>query len=98
MGHRWGGHQPQLRRGGPAAIGGVDTGIAYDAFGRTTTSPASGGNVTIGYYVGDLVRSQTQAGLTRTWGLDAAGRFKTVTDTGTGSTRPGQPLQRLVLR
>jgi len=64
---------------------GADVGMTYDAFGRTTVSPAVGGNVSVSYYVADLVRSQTQGTLTRSWGLDSAGRFKTWTDSGSGS-------------
>ena len=70
---------------------GVDTGLAYDAFGRTTTLPGYGGAggtdpTTIDYYAGDLVRSETQGATIRVWGLDADGRFGTWTDTVSGST------------
>jgi RHS repeat-associated protein len=61
---------------------GTDAGLAYDAFGRITAMPSAdtgnnGGTATIGYYTNDLVRSQTQAGTTLTWTLDAAGRLAT---------------------
>lgn len=69
---------------------GVDAGVAYDAFGRITTTPGYGGvsgntATSLGYYVGDLVRSMSQGSTTRVWGLDAAGRFSSVTDTVSGS-------------
>ncbi|WP_258054962.1 DNRLRE domain-containing protein [Streptomyces sp. Ru71] len=50
----------------------VGTGVAYDAFGRTTTQ-ASG--TTIEYYAHDLVRRQTAGTQRQTWDLDAAGRL-----------------------
>jgi RHS repeat-associated protein len=65
---------------------GVDSGLSYDAFGRTTTLPAAdsigaGGDTTLSYYTNDLVRSQTQGSRTLTWTLDAAQRLRTRTDT-----------------
>lgn len=50
----------------------VGTGVAYDAFGRTT-SQASG--TTIEYYANDLVRRQTAGTVRQTWSLDASGRL-----------------------
>ena len=68
-----------------------DTGVAYDAYGRTTTLPAADtsgtGNLTAGYYSNDLVRSQSQNGRTLTWTLDAAGRLKSRTDSSTTSSQ-----------
>nr|WP_037732487.1 DNRLRE domain-containing protein [Streptomyces megasporus] len=62
----------------------VDSGYAYDAFGRTTTAP---GNGTLGYYANDLVHRQTADGKRQTWTLDAAMRFRAWTvETGSGST------------
>ena len=49
---------------------GVDAGLAYDAFGRTTTLPASaagGTAASIAYYVTGLVAGQTQGAATRSW-------------------------------
>jgi RHS repeat-associated protein len=61
----------------------VDAGYAYDAFGRTTTTP---GNGTIGYYANDLAYQQTANGKRQTWQLDANLRFRSwKTETGGGS-------------
>jgi hypothetical protein len=49
-------------------------GIEYDDFGRITALPgeyAGGSELTTSYYVNDLTRSQTQGGITNTYGLDA---------------------------
>jgi RHS repeat-associated protein len=69
---------------------GTDAGIAYDAFGRTTTLPSAdtgnaGGNTTVGYYTNDLVRTQTQAGVTLTYALDASRRLAAHTSSAGGS-------------
>ncbi|MGW4434552.1 DNRLRE domain-containing protein [Streptomyces sp. NPDC004596] len=62
----------------------VDTGYAYDAFGRTTTVPGQGA---IAYYANDLAYRQTAGGKRQTWQLDAALRFRSWTvETGSGST------------
>jgi RHS repeat-associated protein len=48
-------------------------GFAYDPFGRMTSIPAShagGGTLTSSYYANDMVRSQTQDGVTSSWLLD----------------------------
>jgi RHS repeat-associated protein len=70
---------------------GSHTGLVYDAFGRTTTLPAADatgtGDVAVTYYANDLVRTQTQSGVTLTYTLDAAGRLKTWTNSTTGVTR-----------
>ncbi|MFB7275297.1 DNRLRE domain-containing protein [Streptomyces sp. NPDC056244] len=55
--------------------------IAYDAFGRTTTS----GAVKLSYFANDLVRSETVGASRKTWSLDAADRLATVRDE-TGGT------------
>ncbi|MEU9700483.1 DNRLRE domain-containing protein [Streptomyces sp. NPDC047981] len=61
----------------------VDTGYAYDAFGRTTALPGG----TVGYYANDLAHQQTANGERQTWTLDAALRFRGwKTETGGGST------------
>ncbi|MGW4911371.1 DNRLRE domain-containing protein [Streptomyces sp. NPDC004270] len=50
----------------------VNSGYAYDAFGRTTTT---GGGTTLSYFTDDVARTQT-VGTSRTlWDLDAAGRL-----------------------
>ncbi|MET9383412.1 DNRLRE domain-containing protein [Streptomyces sp. NPDC002928] len=49
----------------------VNSGYAYDAFGRTTTS----GDTTLSYYTNDLVASETVGTSRNTWTLDAAGRL-----------------------
>jgi len=68
---------------------GADAGLAYDAFGRITTLPASaagGTAASIAYYVTDLVAGQTQGSATRSWTLDPAGRLRQAAASGT-STR-----------
>ncbi|MFJ9543979.1 DNRLRE domain-containing protein [Streptomyces sp. NPDC101225] len=61
----------------------VDSGYAYDAFGRTTTAAGT----TLGYYANDLVRRQTAGNLRQTWTLDAQLRFRgwTVESNASGS-------------
>ncbi|MFI6249947.1 DNRLRE domain-containing protein [Streptomyces sp. NPDC051016] len=49
----------------------VNSGYAYDAFGRTTTS----GDTTLAYYTNDLVASETVGTSRNVWDLDAAGRL-----------------------
>jgi len=62
----------------------VDTGYAYDVFGRTTTAP---GNGAISYHVNDLVHQQTADGKRQTWNLDSAQRFRSWTvERGSGTT------------
>ncbi len=67
----------------------TDTGIAYDSFGRITTTPAgdSGGyTLTSYYYVNDYVQGLTQNGLTTTYTLDPANRISERVQTGTSSS------------
>lgn len=62
----------------------VNSGYAYDAFGRTTTS----GNTTLSYYTNDLIASETLGTSRNTWALDAAGRLavqKSQTQAGDGT-------------
>jgi RHS repeat-associated protein len=72
---------------------GSAAGIGYDAWGRVVSVPAgltstgAAGAAAVTYYAHDLVRSLSQGGVTRTWGLDPAGRAATQTVTGTS---PGQ--------
>ncbi|GGT53593.1 hypothetical protein GCM10010207_62040 [Streptomyces atratus] len=54
----------------------VADGVAYDAFGRTTTS----GDSTLTYYVNDLVHSETVGTGRQTRSLDAAGRLAVLAD------------------
>ncbi|OIV38707.1 hypothetical protein BIV57_04255 [Mangrovactinospora gilvigrisea] len=69
---------------------GADAGLAYDAFGRTTllpaaTTPGAGSpgaaDLTLGYYLNDLIHTQRQAGRTITYRLDPARRLAHRTDT-----------------
>lgn len=54
----------------------VDAGYVYDAFGRTTATPAGLAN---GFYVNDLVASQQTATDKKAWTLDPAQRLRTFT-------------------
>ncbi|MDX2543978.1 DNRLRE domain-containing protein [Streptomyces sp. WI04-05B] len=49
----------------------VNSGYAYDAFGRTTTA----GTRSLTYFTNDLVRTETVGTDRGTWALDAAGRL-----------------------
>ncbi|WP_306457902.1 DNRLRE domain-containing protein [Streptomyces sp. SA15] len=49
----------------------VNSGYAYDAFGRITTS----GDTSLSYYTNDLVASETVGSTRNTWSLDAAYRL-----------------------
>lgn len=68
----------------------TDPGYAYDAFGRTTTTPAAASTTnqdsTLSYYANDMVASQTTGtGATATskaWTLDLTGRLLAETTTG----------------
>lgn len=65
---------------------GVDASLAYDAFGRITTLPASaagGTTASIAYYLTDMVASQTQGTATRSWTLDPAARLRQAVASGT---------------
>lgn len=64
----------------------IGTGVTYDKLGRITSltgTYAGGEALTSSYYVNDLVRSQTQAGLTNTYELDATLRQRKSTQSGT---------------
>ncbi|TAK70121.1 MAG: DNRLRE domain-containing protein [Actinomycetota bacterium] len=60
---------------------GTATGVAYDAWGRTTTLPQaltstqSSGNVTLTYQPNDMVKSMTQGATGTSWVLDAGNRL-----------------------
>jgi RHS repeat-associated protein len=58
---------------------GIDAGLTYDGFGRTTTlpAPAAGGTTaSTTYYATDMVAGQTQGTASRSWTLDPAGRLR----------------------
>jgi RHS repeat-associated protein len=60
--------------------------ISYDSFGRITKLPANfagGSTLETSFFSNEMVASQSQAGLTNTYQLDAAGRPRQVTQTGT---------------
>jgi YD repeat-containing protein len=48
---------------------------------------AGTGNLILGYYTNDLVRTQTQNGTTLTYGLDANGRLRSWTNSVTSVTK-----------
>ena len=71
----------------PTAAGTPRASLRYDALGRTRTLPAAdtadgSADVTIDYYVDDLVKNLTQGTKTSTFALDAAARRAVRTDTG----------------
>jgi RHS repeat-associated protein len=71
----------------------MDTGISYDDFGRITSLPgtyAGGNTLTSSYFVNDLVKSQTQDGITNTYALDASLRQRRRTQT--GGSDPGTEI------
>jgi len=60
--------------------------VTYDSFGRITKLPAKfagGSTLETTFYSNDMLASQSQAGLTNTYQLDATGRDRQVTQTGT---------------
>lgn len=60
--------------------------ITYDSFGRITSLPGkyAGGNaLTTSFYSSNMIASQTQAGLTNSYQLDATGRPRQVVQSGT---------------
>lgn len=66
----------------------INEGVQYDSLGRVTSLPAAysgGGILTSTYYVNDLLRSQTQDGLTNTYDLDGAYRQRQRTQSGAKS-------------
>ncbi len=72
---------------------GTRTALRYDRFGRTRLLPSTdtvdgGGDLTIDYYLNDLVASQTQTGRTSSYSLDPALRRTVRTDTSTGNPTP----------
>jgi RHS repeat-associated protein len=72
-------YDPADRLIGPEAI-------TYDPFGRIIKLPskwAGGSTLETTFFSNSMVASQTQAGLTNTYQLDAAGRPRQVTQTGT---------------
>jgi RHS repeat-associated protein len=66
------------------------TGITYDNYGRITGLPAAyagGSTLTSTYYANNLIRSQSQNGITNTYELDGAMRQRTRVRT--GGSEPG---------
>lgn len=68
----------------------TDAGVAYDAFGNTTTLPATDASgkeaseaLTSSFYVDDQLQSETQNGQTVGFNLDPAGRTRETVSTGT---------------
>lgn len=64
----------------------TDSGIVYDSFGRIESLPAKdagGSTLTTTFYSNEMVATQSQAGLTNSYQLDATGRPRQVTQTGT---------------
>jgi RHS repeat-associated protein len=61
-------------------------GISYDSFGRITNLPgkyAGGSTLETSFYSNEMVASQSQGGLTNSYQLDATGRVRQVTQSGT---------------
>jgi RHS repeat-associated protein len=55
----------------------IETGLVYDSWGRIQSLPsvfAGGSALTTSYFANDMVASQSQAGVTNTFQLDATGR------------------------
>jgi RHS repeat-associated protein len=66
----------------------LGTGVVYDNYGRIESLPntySGSGALTTTYYSNDLVKSQTQDGITNTYELDAAMRQRLRTRTGGSS-------------
>jgi RHS repeat-associated protein len=67
----------------------TNTGYGYDKFGRTVTAPAAdvtgGTSLGVGYYVNDMVATQTQGSQTKSFTLDAARRLRQAVDTTSGA-------------
>jgi RHS repeat-associated protein len=63
----------------------IGEGVEYDNLGRITSLSSAysgGGKLTTGYYVNDLTHTQSQGGVTNTYGLDAAMRQRERIKTG----------------
>jgi RHS repeat-associated protein len=61
------------------------SGIEYDSFGRITSLPgtyAGGSTLKTSFYSNEMLASQSQNGLTNSYQLDATGRVRQVTQTG----------------
>jgi RHS repeat-associated protein len=61
-------------------------GIEYDSFGRITSLPgtyAGGSTLKTSFYSNEMLASQSQGGITNSYQLDAIGRVRQVTQTGT---------------
>jgi RHS repeat-associated protein len=60
--------------------------VTYDSFGRITKLPAKfagGSTLETSFYSNEMLASQSQSGLTNSYELDATGRTRQVTQTGT---------------
>jgi RHS repeat-associated protein len=69
------------------------TGLTYDNYGRITSLPAAyagGSALTSTYYSNDLIRSQSQNGITNTYELDGALRQRSRVET--GGSEPGTEI------
>jgi RHS repeat-associated protein len=59
--------------------------ITYDSFGRITSLPgayAGGSTLTTSFYSNEMIATQSQGGLTNSYQLDATGRVRQVTQSG----------------
>ncbi len=68
----------------------LGTGLTYDNYGRITNLPsvyAGGSALTTSYYSNDLIKSQSQGGITNTYELDGALRQRSRVET--GGSEPG---------
>ncbi len=70
----------------------VGEGVEYDNLGRITSLPSAysgGSKLETSYYVNDLTHTQSQGGVTNTYGLDAAMRQRERVREGGGEEGPG---------
>jgi RHS repeat-associated protein len=66
----------------------LGTGVVYDNYGRITSLPSAfsgGGTLTTSYYANNLVKSQTQDGITNSYELDGVLRLRERTQAGGAS-------------
>jgi RHS repeat-associated protein len=68
----------------------TSAGYSYDPLGRATSIPANNlasgnGSLTVGYYDTDMPKTLTQGSTSKAFTLDPAGRYRTVTDTTSGT-------------
>ncbi len=75
----------------------LGTGVVYDNYGRITSLPSAfsgGGALSTTYYMNDLVKTQTQDGVTNTYELDGALRVRERIQA--GGTSPGTEIYHYV--